>query len=260
MGDRAPACDGGNMHDTATQAIQSWRHIDRYTYVQREYEDVWSWLAGHLSTMGSPLPDGSRAVELRLRPGRHEVSRPVRLHVGGLVARQREARAALNWVDAAHPQLFPELQAVLEIRPVPGDGAPFTQLGVLARYLPPFGPIGAVGDRLIGAEVADASLTTFLDELAAAVADHTDPPSSRPDGPGLAPQPDDPTLRRVLLTVDGLAVRPGGAAAVHDALQAIPGVVHVSLDPWSGLVVVDHHAEQCDPDDLIAAVDGPPRT
>jgi hypothetical protein len=247
------------MHDTATPTTNGWRHIERYAYVQRPYEDVWSWLAGHLSTLGAPLSDGTRAVELRVRPGGHEVSRPVRLHVGGLVAGESRSVAALQWADAAAPQFFPQLEAELEIRPVPSNRAWYTQLGVLARYRPPFGALGAVGDRLIGSEVTDASLTTFLDELAEAVTNHTNAPQG-PDVDGVGRPADDPGLRRVLLTVDGLAVRPGGATGLSDALGAVPGVSGVSLDPWTGLVLVDYHPERCSPADLAAAADAPPPT
>ena len=247
------------MHDTATPTSHGWRHIERYTYVQRPYEDVWSWLAGSLSTFGAPLSDGTRAVELRVRPGGHEVSRPVRLHVGGLVAGETRSFAALRWTDAASPQFFPQLEAELEIRPVPSNGARYTQLGVLARYRPPFGALGAVGDRLIGAEVADASLTTFLDDLAEAVTNHTTAPQG-PDVDGARRPAGDPSLRRVLLTVDGLAVRPGGATGLSDALKAVPGVTDVSLDPRVGLMVVDYRPERCSPADLAAAADAPPST
>ena len=246
------------MHDTMTPRTQGWRQIERYVYVERVYEDVWTWLAGHLSTLGAPLPDGGRAVELRIRPGGRELGRPVRLHVGGLVVDEGQARAMLGWADAARPRLFPQLEAVLEIKPVPTEGPAFTQLGVLARYRPPFGTLGAIADRLLGAEVTDAALTTFLDELADAVAEHTVPPSLRPGGePVRRIEMDDPPLRRVLLTVDGLAVRPGGAVGVSETLMAVPGVATVSLDPWSGLVAVDHDPARCTLEQFTAALDGP---
>ena len=247
------------MPTTTTPTGRGWRHIERYAYVERPYEDVWAWLAGHLSALGDPLPGGGHAVELRIRPGGVEVSRPVRLHVGGLVAGEERARAALGWADATRPHLFPQLEATFEIAPVPNDAVPFTQLGVLARYRPPFGALGAVGDRLVGAEVTDAALTTFLDELADAVANHTVAPSPSPSP---SPHPEAEPRRggrdgvqRIHLTVDGLAVRRGGAVGACDTLAAIPGVVHVSLDPWTGLVAVDHDPARCSVAQLTAALD-----
>lgn len=245
------------MGAAATSAERGWRHIERYAYVERPYEDVWAWLAGHLSTLGEPLPGGGRAVEFRIRPAGLEVSRPVRLHVGGLVCGEDRARAELGWVDAGHPHLFPQLEAVLEVAPVPNDDAPFTQVGIRARYRPPLGPLGAVGDRLVGAEVADATLTLFLEELTDAVADNVVAPSLRPcpEDPGFAPPHDDPGVRRVLLTVDGLGARPGGAVGVRDALAVLPGIVHISVNPFAGLVSVDHDPARCSFDRMVEVLE-----
>ena len=245
------------MDAVATSADRGWRHIERYAYVERPYEEVWVWLAGHLSALGDPLPGGDRSVELRIRPAGREISRPVRIHVGGLVCGEDRARATLAWVDAAHPVLFPHLEAMLEVAPVPHDALPFTQLGILARYRPPLGPLGAIGDRLVGADVTDAGLTLFLEELADAVADHLVPPSLQPepDRPGFAPSYDNPDIRRVLLPADGLAVQRGGAVGLGDALALTPGIVHVSVNPVAGVVAVDHDPERCTSAQVIAALE-----
>lgn len=245
------------MPDTTLSTTRGWRRIERYTYVERPYDDVWGWLAGHLSTLGHPLPGGGRSIELHIRPAGMEISRPVRLNVSGLVCGDDRATAAIGWADAAHPRLFPELNAVLELAPLRNDEAPFTQFGIIARYRPPLGPLGAFGDRLIGADVADATLTTFLDELAGAAERAIDPPRQESGDADSGHHEVDPGLHRLFLTVDGLAVRPGGAAGVSAALVAVPGVVHVSLNPWAGLVAVDHDPTQCGLDRLVAALDGP---
>jgi len=245
------------MRDTKTATSRRVRSIERYAYVERDYDDVWPWLAGHLSAIGDPLEDGGRSVELRVAPGGMHLSRPVRLRVSGMVCGDRVARAALGWADVDHPRVFPRLDAVLEVRRVTHDGAPFTQLGFLARYRPPLGPLGAIGDRLLGAEIVDASLTTFLDELAEAVADHVIAPSLAGENgrAGDRPAQSDPDTRRLLLMVQGLAIRPGGAAGACDTLRALPGVVHVSLDPWNGLAAVDHDPARCDLEQMTAALD-----
>lgn len=248
------------MHDTATSAARGWRPIERYAYVERPYDDVWMWLAGHLSLLGDPMPDGGRAIEFRIRPAGKEVSRPVRLHVGGMVCGHDRARAGLRWADATHPHLFPQLAGTLEIAPVPSDGPPFTQLGIVARYRPPLGPLGAVGNLLVGADITDVSLTTWLDELADAVADHLVPPSLQPDpDPAVAAPPNyrdyGPDVRRVLVPVDQLAVRPGGATRACEALRAMPGIVHVTLNPFSGLAAVDHDPAVCSFDQVTAALE-----
>jgi hypothetical protein len=246
------------MEAVATSADRGWRHIERYGYVERAYEEVWVWLAGHLSSLGDPLPGGGRSVELRIRPAGKEVNRPVRIHVGGLVCSQDRARATLAWVDATHPHLFPQLEAALEIAPVPNDTAPFTQLGILARYRPPLGPLGAIGDRLLGADVTDAALTLFLEELADAVEANLVPPSlqqAQPERPGFAPSYDNPDIRRVLLPVGGLAEQPGGAVGLCNALARTPGIVHVSLNPFAKLIAVDHDPERCTSAQVIATLE-----
>ncbi len=236
---------------------RGWRELSRYTYVERPYEEVWPWLAHHLWNSGNALPDGGRSIPLRVRPAGVDVSRPLRMKVGGVVTSCGRTSVAIRGVDAAHPHLFPELDGDLEVAPVPNAGLPFTQIGVVARYRPPFGALGAVGDRLIGREVADAALTGFIDELAEAAERERDPPGPL-FGPAasIAPQPPDTAgLNRVVLTIGGLGVRRGGAVGASTALQAIPGVVAVSIEPWSGLTAVDYEPSVCTTDELLLAVE-----
>jgi hypothetical protein len=243
------------MPKTTTSSTRGWRILERYAYVPRSYEDTWVWLATHLSTLGDPLPGGGRSIELHIRPGGREISRPVRLQVGGLVCADGSARAALAWADAAHPRLFPKLTAVLEIVPLPNEARPFTQIGVQARYQPPLGPVGTVGDHLVGGEVADAVITNFLDELVDAVMNAVPVPSRPEDRVVDLGESDNPSLRRLFLTVDGLAVRPGGAAGVHDTLLSLPGVVRADIDPWTGLIAVGHDPTRCGLEELTDALE-----
>ena len=247
------------MTGAATSTSRGWRTIERYAYVERAYDDVWPWLAGHLSTIGDPLPDGGRALPVHIRPGGKQISRPVRLRVGGLVCADGHAEAALDWADAERPRMFPTLTATLEIVPVPNRGRDVTQVGVRARYRPPFGPVGAVGDRMLGAGVVDVTLTNFLDDLVQAVTATVDPsPRPRP-GPDstAAEQAPDGGVERLFLSVDELVVRPGGAVSVGRALAALPGVVGVAVDPFTGLVAVDHDPARCGAAGMAGALVGP---
>jgi len=236
---------------------RGWRELSRYTYVERPYEEVWPWLAHHVWNSGDALPDGGRSIPLRVRPAGVDVSRPLRLKVGGVVTGSGQTSVAIHGVDAAHPHLFPELDGDLEVAPVPTAGLPFTQIGVVARYRPPFGALGAVGDRLIGREVADAALTAFIDELAGAAERELDPPGPVL-GPAASPSPplgETADVSRVFVTIDGLGVRPGGAVAAYRALRAVPGVVAVSIEPWSGLTAVDYEPSICTTNELLLAVE-----
>src|SRR5581483_7686159 len=162
------AVPGGGPMPAPSITERGWKELCRYTYVQRRYEEVWPWLAHHVWNSGEVLPNGGRSIPLRVRPAGVDVSRPLRLKLGGVVTRNGHTSMTIHGVDAAHPHLFPELDGDLEVAPVPNTGLPFTQIGVVARYRPPLGALGAVGDRLIGREVADAALTAFLDDLAEA--------------------------------------------------------------------------------------------
>jgi hypothetical protein len=243
------------MSEMPTSEIRGSRSIERYAFVPRHYDEVWPWLAGHLSTLGDLMPGGGRSVELHIRPAGRDISRPVRLAVGGLVCRDGTARASLHWADAVHPRLFPKLSAVLEVRPVPNDVRTFTQIGVQARYLPPLGRVGLVGDHLVGADIADVAITNFLEDLVVAVTDGLPPASESAPATVDPAEADNPELRRHFLTVDGLAVSAGGAAGVYEALSSLPGVVHVSVDPWSSLVAVDHDPNRCGLAEMAAVLE-----
>jgi hypothetical protein len=242
------------MSDTTIPKDRSWRGIERYAFVPRAYDEVWPWLAGHLSTMGDPLPGGGRSVELHISPAGRDVSRSVRLAVGGLVCRDGAACASLQWADASHPRLFPKLTAVLELRPLPNDRRPFTQIGVQARYRPPLGPVGLIGDHLVGADIADVAITNFLDDLVGSVTDGL-PAEPEPEPVVVDLAGGDPELRRHFLTLDGLGIRGGGAVGVYEALSSLPGVVHVSVDPWTGLVAVDHDPHRCGLAEMVAVLE-----
>jgi hypothetical protein len=240
------------MADTPTSTTRGWRPIERYAYVPRSYDETWAWLAGHLSGLGEPLPGGGRSVELHVGPAGREFSRLVRLEVGGLVCADGGARAALAWADAAHPRLFPKLTAVLEVLPLPNESRPFTQIGVRARYRPPFGPVGSVGNHLVGGDVADAVITNFLDDLVGVLMGAVPAPQRSED---TRRDDDGGSLRRLFLTVDGLAVRPGGAVGVHAALLAVPGVVRAGIDPWTGLIAVDHDPDRGGLEEILDALE-----
>src|SRR5437762_14169346 len=107
------------MSHVATRSIRGWREIHRYAYVQRPYEDVFYWLAGYLRTIGAPLPDGGRSVQLRVRPGGVELNRPVRLRLARPACGEGRARVGLGWVDAAHPHRLPQLAGALQLAPGP---------------------------------------------------------------------------------------------------------------------------------------------
>jgi hypothetical protein len=86
--------------------------------------------------------------------------------MGDLQVGIHNARLPLRWEDAAHPELFPILDATFELAPVSAGRHPMTQLGLFGRYRPPFGRFGSLADTLAGQRIVLESLEGFLDELA----------------------------------------------------------------------------------------------
>jgi hypothetical protein len=230
-----------------------WREIRHYAYVDRPYEDVWPVLARaprQVLSGDATAPAGPEPPELHVRRAGITLARTVRLRFGGIVVDEDRARLGLRWEDARRPKIFPVLEAVLDLAPVVAGRREITQIGLVGRYLPPFGAVGGVGDRLAGEEVAAQSVAAFLDELARRLQGMVDPGSP---GPEVAPENPDlsdsesPELHHVLLPLERLDDRPGGAAAVYGYLAALPGVVHAQVDPFSAMAEIEYDPELCSP-------------
>ena len=227
-----------------------WREIRHYAYIERPFGEVWTLVAGAPArVLGDEDPAGG-APEAALHAKRAgvEISRDVRLRFGGLVCDEHRARLSLRWEDAHHPRLFPVLVAVLELAPLRSGRYDITQIGVVGRYRPPFGAVGALADRLAGEAVAAESVHRFVVEVARRLEEMIPEP---PAGPDVTPEPLDPGLRRVLIPVDGLEDRPGGAASVGRYLETAPGVVRAEVHALAGLAAVDFDPGLCDPVKLL---------
>jgi hypothetical protein len=68
----------------------------------------------------------------------------------------------MTWRPAGAEQLFPGLDADLEVAPL---GPNRTQLSISARYRPPMGVVGRALDRALLHRVAEATLKDFLDRV-----------------------------------------------------------------------------------------------
>jgi hypothetical protein len=62
--------------------------------------------------------------------------------------------------------MFPLLDATLEFAPVAGR-RPITQIGFLGRYRPSLGPLGTLGDPLVGSRLVLEPGAAFLTDLVA---------------------------------------------------------------------------------------------
>jgi hypothetical protein len=117
------------------------------------------------------------------------LSKSVRLHVGKLRDRGDGFVMPLQWSATGPTELFPVMEADLEVSPL-GEGA--SQLRLSGSYDPPLGALGRQLDRLLLHQLAEATVRALLSQLVAALlaqaapnavesAPHISQLSSRPD-------------------------------------------------------------------------------
>lgn len=112
---------------------------------------------------------GSRQAELSVTKAGTKVGRRIAVEVGPLRREEGAARQSLRWRAAERPRLFPSMEAELRVVPVVGEAS--TELRLVGRYRPPLGVLGAVGDAVVGAPLAQASVRDFLRDVARRVAE-----------------------------------------------------------------------------------------
>lgn len=155
--------------DTQESHDRTWRDIRHCAYVDRPFAEVCRLLAEEPARVLGDSGDGGVVREqragLHVRRAGVDVSRDVRILRGDLLLDEDAARLPLRWEDAERPNLFPVLEATLELVPVPAGRRPTTQVGLAGRYRPPFGRLGAVADTLAGEfEVAIGAHCFTLDD------------------------------------------------------------------------------------------------
>jgi hypothetical protein len=253
------------MTDTAatTSPIdhpEHWRTVRQFAYVDRAFRDVRRYLAADPARIiGRGQPDAGSVhdgalTELHVRRAGFDLVRDVRMVMGDLQVGIHNARLPLRWEDATRPQLFPLLDATFELVQVSAGRRPMTQLGLVGRYQPPLGRLGSLADTLAGHRIVLESVERFLDELAARL--ERDVAASPPDFTNSDSAPPR-GRRRVILPVDDLERRPGGAAGAQLLLEGISGVFEASVNPISELAVIDYDAQSCSAQRLQQALEGP---
>jgi hypothetical protein len=94
----------------------------------------------------------------------HRLDRKVMLDLGAPVQTPGRTWLPITWRAAAQPSLFPDLEGELEVAPL---GKELTQVGLSARYKPPFGMLGESLDRALLHRVAEATVRDFVERVAA---------------------------------------------------------------------------------------------
>ena len=106
--------------------------------------------------------DHPRELQVELGPGT-AVGQQVEVVFGPVEVQDRSVTQSIHIEAADHRHLFPTFDGelfALEMD-VPDD----TRICLTGHYQPPMGPAGAIGHRLGGRRLAEASIRAFFDEL-----------------------------------------------------------------------------------------------
>ncbi|HEY9286771.1 MAG TPA: hypothetical protein VIT43_01985 [Candidatus Dormibacteraeota bacterium] len=122
---------------------------------------------GHtvLAEVGVPLGKGSSSEQgestIRCRLGKQ-----VQIELGDAVEVPSRTWLPVTWKPTSAGTFFPALEGELEVAPL---GRDVTQIGLSARYKPPFGVLGTTLDRMFLHRVAEATVQDFVQRVAAAI-------------------------------------------------------------------------------------------
>lgn len=94
------------------------------------------------------------------------VGKQVEIVLGDAVETPGRTWLPLWWKATGAGSLFPSLEGELEAAPL---GKHLTQVGLSARYKPPFGVVGTTLDRMLLHRVAEATIQDFLQRIGVAV-------------------------------------------------------------------------------------------
>lgn len=94
------------------------------------------------------------------------VGKQVEIELGDAVETPSRTWLPLWWKATGAGSLFPSLEGELEAAPL---GKNLTQIGLSARYKPPFGVLGTTLDRMLLHRIAEATVQDFLQRVGSAV-------------------------------------------------------------------------------------------
>ncbi|HZP16501.1 MAG TPA: hypothetical protein VFB00_00950 [Terriglobales bacterium] len=151
------------------------REIRCYDYVNHAYERVRDALTRDApsvfqsATKSAVSRAQSVAAELRVDVGGIGVKADVKIAVKKIEEKVRDAnpapvtRLAIEWEAAKMPRLFPLMKAELAVYPLTPTE---TQLDFSGVYEPPFGALGKAMDAVAGHRIAEASVHSFVNDVA----------------------------------------------------------------------------------------------
>ena len=105
-------------------------------------------------------------AEVGFPVSRLQLGKRVEIELGPPVRTAGRTWLPLTWRATGPRGIFPTLEAELEVAAL---GPHLTQLGLSARYKPPFGLVGESIDRALLHRVAEATIRDFVERVAAAL-------------------------------------------------------------------------------------------
>jgi hypothetical protein len=97
------------------------------------------------------------------------VGKQAQIELGDPVETSARTWLPVTWKATRPESFFPSLEGELEAAQL---GKGLTQIGLSARYKPPFGVVGSTLDRMLLHRVAEATAQDFVQRVAAAVTLH----------------------------------------------------------------------------------------
>jgi ribosome-associated toxin RatA of RatAB toxin-antitoxin module len=150
------------------------REIHCYDYVNHPYKRVRDALSQdalaifRLATKSAASRAQTVATELHVDVGGVGIKANVKVQIKSVEEKvdtipSPTTRLMLEWEAASLPGLFPVMQAELSIYPLTPTE---TQLDFLGHYEPPFGMVGKAMNAVVGYRIAEASVHTFITNVA----------------------------------------------------------------------------------------------
>ena len=144
--------------------------LHTYEYIPHRAADIVDAIASDPSLLVGPTASAVRRAEsirsrLHFAVGGFEVGRDAEILVGDTMVEPGAARIPIAWRSASASSLFPHMTAAIQITEI-SSSPPESCLALIGSYTPPFGVLGAVGDLLLGHQVAEATVREFVTGLA----------------------------------------------------------------------------------------------
>lgn len=146
------------------------RQLYYYEYVDRSAAEVVKELVApnrktFRAATESAAAEAQRVRErLHLDVGGFDIGRDVVVEVGKPRDKGYAVYIPLKWHAARQEDLFPSMDAELEVTMLSAD-PPWTQIAIVGRYRPPMGLFGAIGDLILGHRLAEATMRHFVVDL-----------------------------------------------------------------------------------------------